>query len=427
MNASKYQPTLCVGADVHLDEIVLRAVDKALGHEVLERFRVTNNLPGAQLAATTIAQTAMDSGYARIEIGWESTGMLWIPFHRYLSTEPLLHPFELVLVCFNPKLVAKFKDGLVLRSPKNDERDAFDVAARLRFGELPVSYVPSDFWQGLRRLTRYRYRLSKAMSREKNRFQSYAFLKCSDWKRVKAFSDIFGATSIALLTEFTSSQVQEMPHDQLVDLITRRGRGRFDDPTATARAVRHTLRTSYPIDPQMDEMVTAALATGWDHIRYLKRSMKRLDRHIARYIDLVPNPIITIKGLGAVITAGILAEIVDVLRFPEEKHLAQFMGLTWRKSSSGGFVSQNTRLTKVGNVYLRYYFILGANLLRQHNLEYKAYYWRKYQEVSKYQHKRALVLTARKLVRLAHALLTKNQSYVRPRTSYHIQEELVLQ
>jgi transposase len=427
MNDSKYKPTLCVGADVHLDEIVLRAVDKALGHEVLERFRVTNNLPGAQRAAATIAQTAMDLGYARIEIGWESTGMLWIPFHRYLSTTPLLQPFEPELVCFNPKLVAKFKEGLVLRAPKNDDRDAFDIAARLRFGELPVSYMPSDFWQGLRRLTRYRYRLSKTLSQEKNRFQSCAYLKCSDWKRAKAFSDVFGATSVALLTEFTVAEVQEMTHDQLVDVITHRGRGRFHDPTATARAVRQALRTSYPIDPQMDEMVTATLAAGWDHIRYLKRAMKRLDRLIARYIDPVPNPIITIKGLGAVITAGILAEIVDVLRFPEEKCLAQFMGLTWRKAASGGFVSQNTRLTKVGNVYLRYYFVLGANLLRQHNLEYKAYYWRKYQEVSKYQHKRALVLTARKLVRLVHALLTKNQPYVRPQTTDPGQEDDGLQ
>jgi transposase len=177
----------------------------------------------------------------------------------------------------------------------------------------------------------------------------------------------------------------------------------------------------------MDEMVTASLAAMWDHIRYLDRAMKRLDQQIARYIDLVPNPIITVKGLGAVITAGILAEIVDVLRFQEHKHLAQFCGLTWRKSSSAGFVAQNTRLTKVGNVYLRYYFILGANLLRQHNLEYKAYYWRKYQEVSKYQHKRSLVLTARKLVRLVHALLTKNVPYVRPRMTDPVQEEDELQ
>ena len=51
--------------------------------------------------------------------------------------------------------------------------------------------------------------------------------------------------------------------------------------------------------------------------------------------------------------------------------------MTWHKSFSADFVSQSTRLTEVGNVCLRYYFILGANLVRQHNLEYKAYYWRK--------------------------------------------------
>ena len=75
--------TLCVGADVHLDEIVFCVVDKAESHEVCERFRVTNNLPGAQAAATAIAAIAESLGYTRIEIGWEATGMLWIPFHRY--------------------------------------------------------------------------------------------------------------------------------------------------------------------------------------------------------------------------------------------------------------------------------------------------------------------------------------------------------
>jgi transposase len=414
--------TLCVGADVHLDEIVLCVVDKAEGHEVCERFPVTNNLPGAQAAATALAAIAASLGYARIEIGWEATGMLWIPFHRYLSDCSQLQPFEPELVCFNPQLVSKFKDGLVLRRPKNDKRDASTVAARLRIGEWPLSYVPGDFWQGLRRLTRYRFHLSRNLSREKMRFQAYAFLKCSDWKRVKAFSDLFGATSIALLTEFTTAELRHMPHDQLVDLISHRGRGHFEDPTGTARKVREVLRTSYPIDPQMDEMVTAALVIAWDHIRFILRSMKRLDRQIARYIDPIPNPIITVKGLGAVITAGLLAEIVDIQRFAEHKHLAQYCGLTWEKRSTGNSVSQNTRLTKVGNKYLRYYFGLGANTLRQFNLEYKAFYWRKYNEVSKYRHKRALVLTARKLVRLVHALLTKNVPYVRPQALAGIEE-----
>jgi hypothetical protein len=349
--------------------------------------------------------------------------MLWIPFHRFLNTSPLLEPFEVELICFNPKLVANFKDALALRGPKNDDRDSFDVAARLRFGEWPDSYVPGPFWQGLRRLTRYRFKLSQNLSREKMRFRSYAFLKWSDWKRIKPFSDLFGATSAALLAEFTAAEVREMTHDQLADLISRRGRGHFQDPHAKARAVQRSLRSSYPIDAQADEMITATLATQLDHIRFIQRAIKRLEQHIARIIGPVPNPIITVPGLGPVITAGLLAEIVDVSRFPEHKHLAQYFGITWERRSTGNFVSQNTRLTKVGNPYGRYYFIQGADKTRQYNLEYKAFYWRKYNEVSKYQHKRALVLTARKLVRLVHALLTKNEPYVRPRTPISVQED----
>ena len=103
--------TLCVGADVHLDEIVLCAVDKAESHEVCKRFHVTSNLPGAQAAARAIAAIAESLDYDRIEIGWEATGLLWIPFYRYPRDCAQLQPFEPKLVCFNPQLVSKFKDG----------------------------------------------------------------------------------------------------------------------------------------------------------------------------------------------------------------------------------------------------------------------------------------------------------------------------
>jgi transposase len=419
--------TLCVGADVHLKEITIRAMDKLTEDQVIAPFNVPNNLPGAQSAASRLAEVATQLGYTRIEIGCEATGMLWIPFYRFLGTCQLLEPFDLQQVCFNPKLVADFKDALVLRGPKDDDRDAWDVAARVQVGHWPDSYVPDDFWQGLRRLTRYRFKLSRILVQEKTRFQAYAFLKCSDWKRVKPFSDVFGATSVALLTEFTAAELREMTHDQLADLIARRGRGRFYDPDATARAVQRALRTSYPIDPMMDEMVTATLATAWDHIHSIDRLTKRLDQHIARCIEPIPNPIITVKGLGPVITAGLMAEIVDISRFPEHKHLAQYFGISWTKRASAGSAIQNSRMTKVGNPYGRYYFIIGADRLRMYNLEYKAYYWRKYSEVPNHQHKRALVLTARKLVRLVHALLTKNVPYVRPQMTVDIGEADLLQ
>ena len=163
-----------------------------------------------------------------------------------------------------------------------------------------------------------------------------------------------------------------------------------------------------------------------DHIHYLEKLLKRLDREIARRIEHIPNPLLTVPGLGPVISAGILAEIVDIARFPDHPELAAYAGLTWKHSRSGPFEAEDTHLTKMGNHYLRYYLTQGANTSRQHNLDYEVYYWRKYQETRKHKHKRALVLTARKLVRLVHTLLAKNIPYAMPQTALMIERRLLL-
>ena len=153
-----------------------------------------------------------------------------------------------------------------------------------------------------------------------------------------------------------------------------------------------------------------------EHIRSTEKSIQRLDQDIAGYIEAVPNPLLSLRGLGPVITAGILAEIADIARFPGDPQLAKYAGLVWRKHASSHFVAEDTRLSKVGNVYLRYYLIQGANLVRQYNLDYQAFYRRKLDETPKHKHQRALVLTARKLTRLVYALLTKNHPFVTRRT-----------
>ena len=201
---------------------------------------------------------------------------------------------------------------------------------------------------------------------------------------------------------------------QLTELIQEYGRKHFDDPQATARQVQRTLQNSFPVTPDLDAALTVVLQVAWTHLRDLEKLLRRLDREIAQRMERISNPLLSVQGLGPVITAGIIAEIADIHRFPDEPQLAKFVGLFWRKHASGQFVAEETRLAKTGNVYLRYYLIEGAKLMRQHNLEYQAYYRRKFAEVPKHQHKRALVLTARKLVRLVFALLTKNQTYVRP-------------
>ena len=76
-----------------------------------------------------------------------------------------------------------------------------------------------------------------------------------------------------------------------------------------------------------------------------------------------------------------------------------------------GFGQHMIPRIKAGNRYLRYYLGEAANSMRKHNVEYGAYYRKKYNEVPKHQHKRALALTSRKFVRLVYGLLARNQLY----------------
>ncbi|PJC46599.1 MAG: hypothetical protein CO036_01980, partial [Candidatus Omnitrophica bacterium CG_4_9_14_0_2_um_filter_43_12] len=104
-------------------------------------------------------------------------------------------------------------------------------------------------------------------------------------------------------------------------------------------------------------------------------------------------------------------EIGDVHRFPNDSALAQFTGLTWPKHQSGKFQAEETRMSHTGNQYLRYYLVEAANSVKRCDATYKAFYEKKYKEATKHHHKRALVLTARKLVRLVWTLLTRQALY----------------
>lgn len=103
------------------------------------------------------------------------------------------------------------------------------------------------------------------------------------------------------------------------------------------------------------------------------------------------------------------------------------MGLTWELRASSNSVSRHTPLIKVGDKHLRCYFAPSAGGLRQFNLEYRAFYCRKYNEISKFQYKCVLVLAARKLVLLVHALLTTNVRCGSPRSLVYLHTDAALQ
>ncbi len=60
---------------------------------------------------------------------------------------------------------------------------------------------------------------------------------------------------------------------------------------------------------------------------------------------------------------------------------------------------------------MRYYFIQAVNSVRRTEPGFKQFYARKFRESTTHHHRRALVLTARKLMRMVDALLSSNQLY----------------
>jgi transposase len=401
-------PTLHVGIDVSRSQHAVCLLDDQ-GTVLAKPLRVGNNQPGATALIAELARVA--PAYAQVQIGLEATGIYWWHLYRALARAPELAPYQPQLVVFNPRLVHGFRDAYTAMD-KTDPEDAFLIAERLRFGRLPDYPPPDARYFPLQRLTRYRFHLIHTLVRAKAHALMLLFLAASEYDRLSPFADPFGTTSVAVLIELGSLEdLATMPLADLAAFLDERGRHHFADPTATAQLLQQVATDSFRLDDEAAEPVHFALTHALAHIRFLSQQLTPLDRRIARELERFPNTLLSVPGIGPVFAAGLVAEIGDVTRFPDDDALAKYAGLWWPRHQSGGFEASDRAVSKAGNAYLRYYLCEAANSLRLHNESYRQFYARKYQETTKHPHKRATVLTARKLVRLVYALLRTNQLY----------------
>ena len=404
------QKILYVGIDVHKRRNTACFMDHQ-GDTVGTIFSFPNSLPGAQHLEQTVSATMQEGDFRTLRIGTESTAFLDFHLIDFLASSMVLETYQPQIFQFNPKVIRGFKKSYPDKD-KTDPDDAFVIADYLRFGRLPKPYQGQKPWFPLQRLTRYHYHLADTIAREKIYFVTHLFLKYSAFSTVKPFSNTLGATSQALITEFFSvDEITHMSVEELALFVSQHGKNSFPDPEKTVALIKRVARESYRIRPALAHSVNLILATTLQNIRALTKGLKEIDTAIAKEFAAFPNTLTSIPGMGPVYSAGIYAEIGNSNRFHSQAQLAKFAGLTWRKTESGNFVGDITRMTKSGDKYLRYYLIQAANSLRVHNEQYKAYYQTKYREVTIHRHKRALALTARKLVRLIFALLSKNQLY----------------
>lgn len=409
---------LYVGVDVSLKSLMTCILDTS-GSIILKPTSFTNDPLGVNQMLDKILILADSLDVSNILIGIEATSNYGSLFLFQVNDSPILKNFTLQLYCFEPKIIKNFRKTLG-DLPKNDKKDSWVIASRLRIGALPNELYVNFNQLGLQRLTRFRQHIVQNITREKTYLVSSLFLKFSALCQSKVLYDNFGATAEALLTELLSTDdIASMSIDELIDFIATSSQGSLKDTYSTAIAIKNAASNSYKLPNEVNSSVNVVIKSCFDNISALEKSLKNIESSIQKQVqNNFKNEytiLTSIPGIGPVTAAGIIAEIGDINRFSSDDALAKFAGLFWSQYQSGEFEAENTNLKKSGNSYLRNYLCQAANSMRLFNPDFNLFYTRKFKEVSKHQHKRAIVLTARKAVRVIFALLHDNHLYIPPK------------
>jgi transposase len=423
-------PTAVLSFDFSADrlDVALRTPD---GRWPIPHHAYDNNWPGfLALKQDVLHGLARCSDDVTLTAVGESTALYWWHAFYHISADADLAAYSPQLALLNPLHVKHFRKALPERD-KDDPSDARLIERFFRVNGVKQAYQFDERYLPLRQLSRAYSRLVHTIAAEKSFCLTLVYLLASEYKRLNAFSDVFGATSQHVLSEFPDiAAIADIPLDELTAVLREVSRDKLKDAPAVACTLHQAATDSYPLPDTLRATTHTCLMLTLETIGFLESQQKTYRRLLSEQLALYPEAdlLLAESGLGPVLVGGLLGEIGDTRRFVTgEKYdrkrkrrrkktykdgqagVARMAGLWWPRNSSGRFEGQDRPLARERNPYLRHWFVQAAFSLKGHQAEYADYYWKKYREVPKHQHKRALILTARKAVRLVFALLHKGQ------------------
>ena len=405
---------LFVGIDVSSKELEAAILTSDVDDDVLFRGKFANDINGATELKKVILSLQSQRDYQKIVIGMEATSMYSFHPAYFFQNDDDLAQFDTETVVVNPRQTARYKK--IYEESKNDRIDAFYIADFLRLGRYSVGIVRHEKYIALQRLTRSRFEVVKSLTRSKQHFLENLYYKLNKLAIGNVETSVFGSTMMTLLTDNLSvDELAEMPLEELSQYLNEKGRGRFAEPARIAKSIQKAVRGSYRLSTVVQDSIDVVLSVYVTEIRTFEKQIKVLEKAIEDLMKTIEESKIlqSIPGIGPVYAAGIIAEIGQIERFEDQAKLAKYAGLTWKQNQSGSFDGEITPMTHSGDIYLRYYLIEAANSVKRHEPTFKRFYESKMSDAKRTPHKRAISLTARKLIRVIDALLRNHQIYRR--------------
>ena len=244
-------------------------------------------------------------------IAMESTGVYWKPVYNILENS-----FEILLV--NARHIKN------VSGRKTDIKDSQWIAQLLLSGLLRGSFIPPKPIRELRDLTRTRKKIVNQISAEKNRIQR--ILEDANIKLSCVVSDMSGAVAAKIVDAMICGEND-------IDELLKFHHGKMKASKEDLAASLHGFLTDHH-----SFLLTLTKDSIFEKEQLLARIDERIDVYLKEQeIDLDIELLQTIPGVGRASAIAIVSEIgTDMDRFPDEKHLASWAGMSPGCNESAG-------------------------------------------------------------------------------------------
>ncbi|WP_409304966.1 IS110 family transposase [Peribacillus sp. SCS-155] len=315
-------------------------------------------------------------------VAMESTSVYWKPVVNLLEAEGIEF------------LVVNAQHMKSLPGRKTDVKDAEWIAQLLRHGLLKASFIPNRTQRELRELVRYRRSIIEERARQHNRIQKV--LEGANIKLGSVVSDIMGVSAKDMLHAIANG---EDDPEKLSNLARRTMKKKKDELELALRGY---------VNPHQRLMLKTILT----HIDFLTEQIEIIDKEIAERVSEYQEDIErldSIPGIATRMAEQILAEIGTNVgsQFPSAAHLCSWAALVPGHNESAG--KRKSARAKKGNKYLRSALTEAAQSVRGSKNYLGALYRRTAGRKGK---KRAAIVVAHAMLRIAYYLLTRKKMYV---------------
>ena len=384
--------TSYVGIDIAKFEHVASALDSSTGELTVDSLHFDNNLKGFSYLLSKLSVLNNDD----VVIGFESTAHYHQALFNYLNE----NGFRCFLI--NPLITSRYRK-LSLRDAKNDNIDSRVIAQFLLLEHNHL--LEQDFFKNdLKELCTHRSFLIKASTQLKIKLASFLDRVFPELPSVIPKGTLYTKGLLAILKECpTACLIASTRVDHLVNIANKASKGRYKQRLVIA--IKNAAKSSVGFH---SDALALKIRQSITSIQSLQKQIDEVEQLIISPPAIINSPLHKIKGINSIEIAYIMSAIISIDRFDSPRKIVASAGLDPKVRQSGTWTANGTRMSKRGDVLLRYALIWTANNVRKHDSKMKEYYWRKRAQGK--SHYNALGHCAAKLCRYIFFILNNPDS-----------------